>query len=287
MRRTLLPLIALLVMVSLALSQTPPGSPPPAGGAPASPPPTGAAPADPRVVAHLAEWEKVMSAAANFYCNDLTKVTRNKVHKTERSYTGQVMCMKPNLARLRIEAKPAVGQKADPNDYATYISTGQAVYEYDGLARVVTEIKLTSGGVGDNLLLEFMSGSLKAADVVQRFDLKLLPEDKNYIYLEIRPRQDRDRVEFQTLTLVLFQPTVPGRGYLPAMVRIVKPNGQEEEDWTFPTPSVNVKGIEAKHFEYVPIPKNLNWKFQTAQPRTAGGPASPGTPVVRPNPKGP
>jgi TIGR03009 family protein len=283
MTRNLWIFAILLALSPAALAQSPPGNPPPAGGAPAGAPPTADPPVDPKIVTQLTEWEKVMAAATNFYCPDVQLVRRNTIHKREKAYTGNVMCLKPNLARMRIEAKPAPGQKADPNEYEAYISTGKAVYQYDGVAKEVTEIKLAQGGVGDNLLLEFMSGSLKASEIMSRFDLKLLPEDKHYIYLEIRPRQPRDKVEFQTLTLVLFQPTVPGRGYLPAMARILKPNGQDVEDWTFPTPSVNVKGMDPKFFQYEPIPKHLNWKFQSIQARSqTGAPATPGTPVVRP-----
>ena len=93
-----------------------------------------------------------MAAATNFYCPDVQLVRRNTVQKREKNYTGNVMCLKPNLARMRIEGRPAPGQKADPNEYEAYISTGKAVYQYDGLAKEVTEIKLAGGGVGLRVL---------------------------------------------------------------------------------------------------------------------------------------
>jgi TIGR03009 family protein len=230
-------------------------------------------------MAHLNGWEKVMKGATNFYAECSLK-RNNLLLKKETEYTGTVMCMKPNLARMRIDKKPAAGQKQNPNDFEAYICTGQAVYQYDGNAQQVTEHKLPNGGVGGNLLLEFMSGNITAAQAVARFDVKTLKQDQHYVYLDIRPRTDRDKGDFEAMTLVLFQPTVPGMGYLPRTVVMRKPLGQEEEVWDFPRPAVNVpKGIEKEHFQFVkPVD---GWKFQpdTRQPAAP----APGQPrVARP-----
>jgi TIGR03009 family protein len=232
-------------------------------------------------MAHLQGWEKATKGAANFYTECSLKRT-NLALKKETEYTGSIMCLKPNLARMRIDRKPAPGAKPDPNDYTAYICTGQAVYEYDGTAKQVTEIPLRNGGVGDNLLLEFMSGNLTAAQAVQRFAIKTLkPEDQHYIYLDIRPLTPKDKGEFESMILVLFRPTVTGMEYLPRTVVIRKPNGQEEEVWDFPRPAVNVKGIDKAVFQFVPPPKD--WKFQKAGQQPAGPAPAPGQPrVARP-----
>ena len=49
-------------------------------------------------------------------------------HSSSRdtTYAGTLMCMKPNLARMRID------NKADKTDYQAYIADGKAVYQYDG-----------------------------------------------------------------------------------------------------------------------------------------------------------
>jgi TIGR03009 family protein len=192
------------------------------------------------------------------------------------------MCLKPNMARMRLEGKPAPGQKADPNDYVAYICTGQEVYEYDGNAKVVTVYKLNNGGVGDNLILEFMSGALKARDVVQRFDLKLLKQDQNYAYLEIKPRLPRDQAEFESMILVLFQPNLPQAGHLAYLPRtVVMRKRDQEETWDFPQPTVGAQGITKDHFKFVPVPKELGWKTQQAQQPSAAGAAT-GTPTGQP-----
>ena len=262
----------------------------PGADAPAGLLPGGAPQIDPKLLAHLHGWEAVMKSAANFSAA-CTLVRKNLVFKKEKAYTGSIWCLKPNMARLRLEAQTVPGQKPNPNDYDAYICTGKAVYQYEGLAQKVTEFPLQNAGVGDNLLLEFMSGTLKANDIIQRFDLKLIQQDKNYVYLEITPRLLKDKAEFETMIIVLHQPNIPKNealAYLPRTVVIRKNKGQEEEVWDFPNPVINGKGIDPSAFQYIPVP---TWKFERANaPGTPPGPAAgqPGgaiLPVARP--KGP
>jgi TIGR03009 family protein len=295
MTRAGLTLTAVLA-ASSAIAQAPPAAPPAApGGAPiaTTPPASGGgahlptpgagapaqpAPVAPELLAHLKGWETVMQAANSFYCKDVTKVHQNLITKKESTAAGEIMCLKPNMARMRLQKKVAPGQKADPNDYIAYICTGQEVYEYDGNAKVVTVYKLANGGVGDNLILEFISGSLKAADVVKRFDLKLLKQDDNYVYLEIRPRLPRDQAEFESMVLVLFKPNLPQLPHLAYLPRTVVMRKRDQvETWDFPQPTVGAQGITKNHFQFVPAPKD--WKVQQAQQPSAG---APGTPTGQP-----
>ncbi|MGL6095851.1 MAG: TIGR03009 domain-containing protein, partial [Fimbriiglobus sp.] len=251
--------------VGLTPGGVPVGLPVAAGVAPA---PT---PVDPAIVAHLDAWQRVMKQTTNFYA-EATMTKRHLILKDKvTAYTGTIMCLKPNLARMRIEQKPPAGEKPDPNSYMAYICTGQAVFEYDGAAKQVTEFPL-NGGVGDNLLLAFISGALTAEGIMQRFDLKLVKEDQHYVYLEARPRLPRDKQEFETMTLVLFRATVPQLAYLPRSVVMRKSNGQEEEHWDFPQPRVNVEGIKPEHFQPVAPPKDWKVQRQQAQQPPAGQP---------------
>jgi TIGR03009 family protein len=134
-------------------------------------------------------------------------------------------------------------------------------------------------------LLEFMSGTLKANDVVTRFDMQLLKEDPNYVYIQVGAKQPSDKAEFETMILVLHQPNIPNRAnlaYLPRTVVIRKNKGQEEEVWDFPSPLINVK-IETNAFQYVEPPKD--WKVQKVQAPPTPQPGGAGLPVARP--KGP
>lgn len=281
MRRAGPTLAALLALAPVASAQAQPvptadpggyREPIPGGGAPVAGQPGGVptvpaaaqAPLDPALVAHLQAWERVMAGTTNFYTEcGLTR--KNLIRKQETRYTGSIMCLKPNLARMRLDEKPDPGEKPDPNGYTAYISTGRAVYEYDGLQKKVTEYLLPNGGVGDNLLLTFISGTMRANDIARRFDLKLTKEDQHYVYLDVFPRETRDKAEFEKLTLVLFGRNVPNpaAAYLPAMVVMRRNNGQEEEVWEFTRPRVNVEGIKPTDFQFVPPPKD--WKVERAQ----------------------
>lgn len=225
-----------------------------------------------------------MKNATNFYA-EVKRTRKDMLLKKEKMMDGSVMCQKPNLARMRLQAVPAAGQKPDPNDYEAYICTGREIFQYDGLVKTLTSYQLRGAGVGDNLLLEFMSGTLKTNDVLRRFDMQLLKEDANYVYLQIGAVQPSDKQEFQTMILVLHQPNIPGKphlAYLPRTVVFRKNNNQEEEVWEFPSPLVNVK-IEANAFQYVPPPQD--WKVQKVQAPTPPPPGGNVLPVARP--KGP
>lgn len=259
-----------------------PGSGQPAGlqpgglptGLPVGQPQPVAAPTvDPALKGHLDAWEKAINSISNFATS--TKLTKkNMVLRKESEYVGNIWCLKPNMARMRIEKK----DKKD--EYTAYICTGQSVFEYDGLGKQVTEYKLPNGGVGDNLLLSFVSGALKANDVLGRFDVKVIKEDPNYVYLEIKPREARDKADFESMVVVLYGPKVPTVAYMPRTVLMRKNNGQEEELWEFLQPVLNHPNIKPEIFRYEPPPKD--WKFQQAQTQQPPGGTGKEPRVVRP-----
>jgi TIGR03009 family protein len=223
---------------------------------------------DPKAAPYLAGWEQVMVGAASFSCKSVELVRQNAVLRTEKTYTGEVACLKPGMAYLKLVRKPTPGAKPDPNDFTVYVSTGQAIYEYDGTARLVTELKPAAAGK-NNLLLDLLAGAIRPGDVGRRFDVKLVGEDTTYVYLEFGARQPEDKAEFQTLTLALFKPGGRVAAFLPAQVRVLKPNGQEIEDWKFTDPKVNDDGLKAANFFFVQPPPG--WKFQKAPGTTPAG----------------
>ena len=270
---------AFLLTAPAGWSQTPPGSdrvPVPGGDNPTGTQPGGlpapVAAVNPRLKAHLDQWERVMSQTTNFY-GECNRTRKHLVLGRTTEYTGSMICLKPNLARMRIQ------RKDKPEEYVAYICNGKAVFEYDGGQKTLTEYKLIGGGVGDNLLLSFMSGTMTADDILRRFEMQLLKEDANYVYLRILPRSARDKQEFEEMTLVLFQPSVPGVAYLPRTVVMRMANGQEEEVWEFPRPAVNVQGVAAKDFE--PVQPPADWKVRQAQQQSAA-PAPSQPRVARP-----
>jgi TIGR03009 family protein len=239
---------------------------------------------DPQVVAHLKAWEAKMAGLQNLYTK--CEVTREEaILKKKKTLTGEVVCMKPNFARMRIDST------IDPKDWEAYVCDGKVIYAFDGLGKVIKRYKIPAGnnGAGDNLLMEFMSGSLTADGALRRFDVKILapnPPQPDYLFFEIKPRQVRDKQEFEVLKLVLFSPTIRKDlqqwAYLPRMVVMTKNNNEQIETWQFPEPRPDVPGYLPKHFQVDQLP-GKDWKVvdgdapapATGQPRVAR-PTGPG-----------
>lgn len=276
MRRAGFVLSALLAAAPAAVAQTPMSpNPTPMNLAPVNTLPGGAAgpgaivpvAANALPVAlqnHLTAWEK-KSASTNSYYADCDFVKKNTTTRKETTYTGTLMCMKPNLARMRID------NKADKADYLAYIADGKAVYEYNGREKTVTQYQIPpggKGGVGDNLLMEFMSGAMTANDVKTRFDLKLEKEEEHYVHIKITPKLERDKQEFDTMLLVLYSAKLADRqwDYLPAVVMMSKNGGQEVETWNFKEPKINHPGIKKEQFAAVMPKKEDGWQFKQVSP---------------------
>lgn len=245
---------------------------------------------DPNLLSHLNAWQRVMEQTTNFYA-EANLTSKNLARETSTQYKASILCLKPNYARMRIDKKIDPNQVTDPMDkaklqqeYIAYISNGRAVFEYDGAQKKLTEYPLQEEGVGDNLLLTFMSGTLTAKEILKRFDISVAKEDQHYLYLQIKPVEPRDKQEFESMTMVLFRPTINGLAYLPRTVVMRKNNGQEEDHWDFPQPRVNVEGVRPENFQPVQPPKD--WKIERAKPRAQAQPQTPNQPeprVVRPS----
>jgi TIGR03009 family protein len=274
------------------LGQAPPaGSPPavPMNLAPVAPPPAPPVAGlnnpptlPPALVNHLKAWEQRHKQVQNLYTT-CERVVKDTVFRKDKAYTGKVMCMKPNLAWMKIEAK------GNPDDYVAYICNGTSVFEYDAEKKQVTEHRIpknTPNSVGDNLLIEFMSGSMTADDVAKRFDLTLVKEEEFYVHILVKPRLPRDLQEFESMTLVLYGPKTAAQGldYLPAVVIMRSNNGQSEEHWTFNTPPgslrTNVKELTPAYFQFVQPPQGWQVKPAAAVPPAGDEPkvARPVTP---------
>jgi TIGR03009 family protein len=253
-----------VLLAASVVSAQPPAVP----GQPVTPvpPPAAAKAADPKLDAHLAAWEKKMAGVTNVRTEIELKRTDN-VFKKDTNYKGVVLCMKPNFAVLRLE------NAADPTkaDYEAYLCDGKSLYVYEGLKKTVTEITIPQNQAGvDNLMLDFLAG-MKASVAKQRFDITLFKADEYYIYLDVKPLRPADQREFKQLRLALYGPgpATAKFAYLPAQVFMLKPN-DDTEVWKFTNTQVDVPGVDATKFKYVPI-KNKDWKFQKAPPQPVGG----------------
>jgi TIGR03009 family protein len=264
-----------LVAVTVSWAQQPgtPGLPP---GSPIVP---AAAPATPNILdAHLDGWERTMREVKNFRV-EIASTKTDCVFKKDKKYDGVVLCMKPNFAILRLNYTADLTK----NDYEAVICNGKSFFHYNGNDKTVTEHKLpnpanNAGGGTDNIMLDFVSG-LKAKEAKQRFDISLLKEDDNYIYLKILPVLDRDKQDFQQINLALYGPKTRF-AYLPARVNKLNPNG-DQEVWDFLNPQTNLTGIEEKHFQYVQV-TGFTYRLAPAQ----APPMRPGQPPILPGSNG-
>ena len=280
MRHACFTLAILLCACALAEGQV---QPPVAPGAPVSPPglpPTvSGQPADIKLDVHLAAWQNKMQSVSNFFSKFEFKRT-DAVFKRERTFTGTVLCMKPNYARLRQEDVSA------RDDYEAWICDGKSAFEYRGLEKTITEYPLPPNmGVGvpggsDNVMLDLISG-LSVTAAKQRFEITLFKEDENYIYLDIKPLLPKDKQDFEHVRFALYGPKTQGMAYLPAQVWLLKPNGNSEL-WKFSEAKTDVPGLNPGNFAPVKVP-GFTFKQAPPRPGPAGNP-NPGAPVIRPNP---
>ncbi|HXD89081.1 MAG TPA: TIGR03009 domain-containing protein [Urbifossiella sp.] len=264
---------AVVLAAALVASAQPPGTPAlPAAALPA---------ADPELDRHLLGWQKTMAEAKNFSAQfEQVKMQAplNKAHK----YAGSVLCMKPNLARM------SNANVKDKNDFVAYICNGKSLFQYEWQQKLVTEIPLADG-MGDNLMLDFLSG-MSADAAKKRFHIKLErrnPPDTNYIYLNIAPKLPKDAQEFSMLQMALYHPAVPKPyvPYLPAMVKMKKPNG-DSETWAFSKQTVNATNVGPQMFQYEK-PQGTGWQYKKEQvrppaPGFAAPPMLPGGNGLRP-----
>lgn len=217
---------------------------------------------DPKLAAHLDAWEKRMKEVGNVVCEAEKVRTDNVLKRQLEKQVAKIYCMKPNFAFMRMDRAP--DQPPDPNDFLTYICDGKAIYQYSGRQKEMAEFKLNAAGaIQGNLLLEFISGSMSAKDALNRFNISILKEDANYLYLDIKPTLVSDREDFETMTLVFYSPNINPAfqhlRYLPKMVKMTKNQNKEDEVWTFKEPQINVKGLGPDTFKKQALP--AGWRM--------------------------
>lgn len=91
---------------------------------------------------------------------------------------------------------------------------------------------------------------MPAAKAIQRYDMKLISEDKKTAkaWIEARPRWQSDRANYQLATIILDLKT-----FLPDAVRLIDPAGTKETAFKFGELEVNSKGLAQKLFKGDPF----------------------------------
>jgi TIGR03009 family protein len=175
---------------------------------------------------HLATWETRMKEISSLEMNPIERVDKDVTFKMVNQWQGAAMYSKPNLASLWLKRK-------DKQElWEKWICSGAAIYQY-----VPTEKKIVihqmpakkDGAVSDENFLGFMFG-MKAEDAKKRYDLQISKDkdgkskenDPYYVYIDIKPREERDKADFEMARLVLHKDS-----YLPRQLWFRHPNGDE------------------------------------------------------------
>jgi TIGR03009 family protein len=235
MRSTWLTLAGLLVLVPALPAQQ------------AAPP----APSPDRLNVLLQKWEEKMQSVQTLEAQ-CTRMTLDKTYQSTDVFEGTAKYMKPNLALLDMK------KKGRPEVYERYLCTGTFLYEYAPQNRIIRIHELPPpkpGQVAEDNFLSFLFG-MRAAEARRRYDIKLVKEDQWYIYLEILPREQTDKSDFEKARLVLLNNT-----FLPRQLWFMQPNGNEIT-WDIPKIDSGA-GARVARSDFAP-PKDPppGWTFQ-------------------------
>ena len=147
----------------------------------------------------LLRWEQAMNKVNNLSVQ-CTRITDDKTFQVRETFEGVAMYMKPDKAKLRMnkQGKPEVEER--------FIYTGAFLYAFDQGSKEVRAYPVTppkAGQSNDDNVLALVLG-MKAEEAKRRYVLQLdKPEDPYYYYINIWPRLQADKQEFQRAQLVL------------------------------------------------------------------------------------
>ena len=241
MRYHWLALATLFVGTTLVFAQQPPAAPRPPD----------------KLDDYLARWEKEMHNLQTLVVQ-CERTEKDKVFPGVDVYWGVFKFMKPNLASLEMV------RKDKPNELAEkFICSGTYIYQFVFPQKEIHVHQLpvpTQGQVTDDGFLSFLLG-MKAADARERYDLRLVKDDQWYIYVEVIPRTNADKADFQKARLVLNKDS-----FLPRQLWFEDRNGKEI---TWDILKVDTKGDSVRRTDFESPKVPTGWKMVQG-PRTAG-----------------
>jgi TIGR03009 family protein len=224
----------------------------------APPPPTAGTPE--QLNAHLAKWETEMSAVKSISA-ECSRTDVNRVRNVTTQLTGEVKCLKVEAPGGKVDklALLRLVPKDNPEAYEKFICTGELLYQFSPREKTIYVHKL-AGQVSDDNFLGFLF-QMKAEALKKRYDLTLVfpkgPDDptlQHYVYIDIKPRLEADKADFQRARLVLFKAS-----YLPAQLWFEEPNGNHHT-WELSKVKANDPGV--KPAEFVAPEKPAGWQVK-------------------------
>jgi len=222
MRKTWITLLALASVTAAVRGQAPATPPPSASATPA------AAPFDPDrnpLDRYLLRWEEAMKKVDTLALA-CTRKEIDKIYRTEKIYEGTIHYLKPIYFfwDMRVKGKP--------QEFERFIGSGQYIYQFvpaERVIRVYPGPKVgPSGSIAEDSSIAFLFG-MKATAAKERYTLSLFKEDKFYIYLDVIPKRDIDKADFQKARIVLNRDT-----FLPRQLWFEHPNAGQVI-WDIPT----------------------------------------------------
>jgi TIGR03009 family protein len=248
MRSFCLALIGFFACVATAVAQQSPAQP-------ANPAAVSAADRAKLLDAHLLAWQDQMQKITTLQMEGIERIDKDNQLKYVSKWIGVAKYRKPNLAVLTLvrEDKREIFEK--------WICTGAAIYQYAPQEKAIHIHPLPvkkDGQVSEENFLSFLFG-MKAEEAKKRYDLQISPgkeNDQYYIYIDIRPRDPRDKQDFEQARLVLNKDT-----YLPRQLWFRHPN-QDETTWNIPKAQSGVE-IDRREFQAPEPPKG--WRMVQGQ----------------------
>ena len=243
-RSQLLALAVTLLGATVAPAQQPPAAP--------------SAPDQSRLLPHLEKWERTMTGLETLVI-ECKRTDKKVTFGSTDLFVGKAFFMKDKadiFALIQMEKM----DKADPTKkdksgmYERLVCNPTAFYQYQPAEKKISFLQIPPrkpGAATDDNLLAFLFG-MSAKQATERYKLKLVKEDKDYVYVEVLPVQAADKVDFEVARICLDRDT-----YLPRQLWFKQNNG-DEVIWDLPSITKNAK-IERKYFEKPELPKG--WTF--------------------------
>ena len=226
-------------------------------------PPLGQPEANARLDMLLAQWEAKMTGIKSIKAQ-IARESEDKAFHSKEVMVGNAYYQAPNLARLELK------RPDNPNKFECIVCTGQFTYQYipdQKLIRVYDLGPAKKGQLSEDNFLSFLIG-MKAAEAKKRYILKLVKEDVNYVYIEVKPRDPRDMADFSLAQLALTQKT-----FLPRMLIYTAGNGSVAT-WNIPSLEVDTP-LDRRYFEQPGKPPGWELKRILPEPKpdpNAGAP---------------
>jgi TIGR03009 family protein len=248
-----------LTLAAVTFAQAPPTTPP------AAQPPAQPANLTPQQLAQqqrrdivLSYWEQVMTSVQALEA-DCKRSTINKRFGNIEYYEGKARFLKSQVAGQSSRASLWMRKTDNPAVEEKIVLTGAALYVFVPSAKEVQVEELPKNGQAvDHNLMALLFG-MKVQDAKNRYDITLKGEDANYFYLEIIPRNARDKTDFAKARLSLVRST-----YLPAQLWFQQAN-LDEVQWDLPRVNRDANHLRPADFDRPNVPPG--WKLKRVQPQ--------------------